>query len=263
MLDVYSPKKNYLLAALPKASYERLLPHLELVPLRLGSVIYEFHEQSKYLYFPIDCIVSRLKRMENGTTDEVAIAGNKGLVGIPLFLESEGVFSWSMVQMAGHAYVIDSEVIKTEFDHDSPLHQLLLRYTRALMTEVTQTLLCNRHHSTEQKVCRWLLLRSDRLPSNEFTGTRTLIANLLGEKAPAIVEAMTRLQDEGAIDYRTGQIIVRDRHILEGLVCDCYTVVSDAMDRLFPRRSQSRVLPKTRMPFSGVPSASLIDSGLR
>jgi CRP-like cAMP-binding protein len=231
MQHVHSPKQNALLAALPEGDYERLLPHLELVALPLGSILYDSGAKSTFVYFPVDCVISRLRWTESGKAEEVAIAGNKGLVGVPSILEAKAAFSWSMVQIAGHAYVLDCRVVHSAFEHDSPLHEMLMCYNGALISEVAQTSLCNQLHSTLEKVCRWLLLRSDRTVSNELTGTRGLIANLLGEDYAAVVEVMNILQGENAIEYGPNRIVVRNRKVLERLVCECYAAIRNEAER--------------------------------
>jgi hypothetical protein len=230
---IYSPSQNHLLAALPEAEYEHLLRHLELQVLPLGRVLYDSNVNSKFLYFPIDCIVSRLQWAGKRTTEEVAVAGNMGLVGLPLLDKSKLEFCWSMVQVAGHAYVVDFEVLKTAFDREGPLHTLLQRYEQAVMNEVIQTSFCNKHHATLAKVCRWLLLRWDRVDSNELTGTSALIANLLGERYAAVAESMNTLQALDGIECTANRIFVRNRKVLDGLVCDCYGQIRNRTNSCF------------------------------
>jgi len=233
------PKQNHLLAALPAADYEGLLPDLELVPLQLGSAVYESGGHLSYLYFPTDSIVSLLYVMENGATAEIAITGNDGVVGIALFMGGESTPNRAVVQSAGYAYRLRAAVMKKEFDRGGPLQHLLLRYTQALITQMAQTAVCNRHHSVEQQLCRWLLLSLDRLRSNELTMTQELIANMLGVRREGVTEAAGHLQAAGLIHYSRGHITVLDRPKLEKQVCECYAVVKREMARLLPDRTAS------------------------
>jgi len=233
------PKQNHLLAALPAADYEGLLPDLELVPLQLGSAIYASGGNLSYLYFPTDSIVSLLYVMENGATAEIAITGNDGVVGIALFMGGESTPNRAVVQSAGYAYRLRAAVMKKEFDRGGPLQHLLLRYTQALITQMAQTAVCNRHHSVEQQLCRWLLLSLDRLRSNELTMTQELIANMLGVRREGVTEAAGHLQAAGLIHYSRGHITVLDRPKLEKQVCECYAVVKREMARLLPDRTAS------------------------
>ena len=235
----HTPKQNHLLAALPAADYERLLPDLELVPLRLGSAVYESGGHLGYLYFPTDSIVSLLYVMENGASAEIAVTGNDGLVGIALFMGGESTPNRAVVQSAGYAYRLRAAVMKKEFELGGPLQHLLLRYTQALITQMAQTAVCNRHHSLEQQLCRWLLLSLDRLPTNELTMTQELIANMLGVRREGVTEAAGHLQAAGLIRYSRGRITVLDRPKLEKQVCECYGVVKREMDRLLPDRTVS------------------------
>jgi CRP-like cAMP-binding protein len=239
-LDVsgrHIPRQNYLLAALPAADYERLLPELELVPLRLGSAVYESGGHLGYLYFPTDSIVSLLYVMQNGASAEIAITGNDGLVGLALFMGGESMPNRAVVQSAGYAYRLKAAVMKKEFDRGGALQHLLLRYTQALITQMAQTAVCNRHHSVEQQLCRWLLLSLDRLRSNELKMTQELIANMLGVRREGVTEAAGYLQAIGLIRYRRGHITVLDRPKLEKHVCECYAVVKREMERLLPARA--------------------------
>jgi len=238
MLRKHAPKQNLLLAALPAEEYERLLPHLELAPLELGWVVYESGSQLQYVYFPTDCIISLLYVMENGASAEIAVVGNEGLVGIALFMGGETTPSRAVVQSAGYAYRLKASVLKKEFSHGGPLQHLLLRYTQALITQMAQTAVCNRHHSVEQQLCRWLLLSLDRLPSNELTMTQELIANMLGVRREGVTEAAGKLQAAGLINYSRGRITVLDRPKLEARVCECYAVVKREFDRLLPNISK-------------------------
>jgi CRP-like cAMP-binding protein len=230
----HTPTQNDLLAALPAADYERLLPDLELAPLPLGMAVYESGARLDYVYFPVDCIVSLLYVMKDGASAEIAVVGHEGLVGIALFMGGESTPSRAVVQSAGAAYRLRSKILKREFDQNAPLQHLLLRYTQALITQMSQTAVCNRHHSVEQQLCRWLLLSLDRLPSNELTMTQELIANMLGVRREGVTEAAGHLQTSGLIHYHRGHIKVLDRSKLEGRVCECYAVVKREEDRLLP-----------------------------
>ena len=228
----YTPKQNKLLADLPQAEYERLLPHLELVSLKLGSVLYEAGAALRFAYFPADCIVSLLYVMENGDSAEIAVVGSEGVVGIALFTGGETTSSRALVQSAGYAYQVDRDVVKREFARGGPLQHALLRYMQALLTQMGQTAACNRHHSVEQQLCRWLLLSLDRLPSNQLNMTQELIANMLGVRREGVTEAAGKLQDAGFIKYSRGHITVLDRAKLESRACECYGVVRKEFDRL-------------------------------
>ena len=228
----HTPKQNELLADLPQAEFERLLPHLELVSLKLGTVLYEAGSQLRGAYFPVDCIVSLLYVMENGDSAEIAVVGPEGVVGIALFTGGETTSSRALVQSAGCAYQVDREVVKREFTRGGQLQHALLRYMQALLTQMGQTAACNRHHSVEQQLCRWLLLSLDRLPSNELNMTQELIANMLGVRREGVTEAAGRLQGAGIIRYSRGHITVIDRPKLESLACECYGVVKKEVDRL-------------------------------
>jgi CRP-like cAMP-binding protein len=230
-----SPKQNHLLAALPAADYKRLLPKLEFVPLPLAWAVYESDKAQSYVYFPTTSIVSLLYVMQDGSSAEIAVVGNEGVVGIALFMGGESTPSRAVVQSAGDAYRLKGSILKREFDHGGPIQYLLLRYTQALITQMTQTAVCNRHHSVEQQLCRWLLLSLDRLlPSNELTMTQELISNMLGVRREGVTEAAGRLQAAGLIQYYRGKITVLDRVKLEARVCECYAVVKRESDRLLP-----------------------------
>jgi CRP-like cAMP-binding protein len=229
-----TPKQNHLLAALPAADYERLLPDLELVPLALGWAVYESGGKLGYLYFPTTSIVSLLYVMEDGASAEIAVTGNDGLVGIALFMGGESTPSRAVVQSAGYAYRLKATVLKREFNQGGELQHVALRYTQALITQMAQTAVCNRHHSVEQQLCRWLLLSLDRLPSNQLHMTQELIANMLGVRREGVTEAAGHLQNAGLIHYSRGHITVLDRPMLEKRVCECYAVVKKEMDRLLP-----------------------------
>ena len=230
-----SPRQNHLLAGLP-ADYERLLPQLELVPLPLGWALYESGSEQGYVYFPTDSIVSLLYVMEDGSSAEIAIAGNEGVVGIALFMGGETTPSRAVVQSAGRGYRLSPSVLKAEFARGGTLQHLLLRYTQALITQMAQTAVCNRHHTLDQQLCRWLLLSMDRLPGNELKMTQELIANMLGVRREGVTEAAGHLQAAGLIRYSRGKITVLDRPKLEARVCECYKVVKQETERLFPAR---------------------------
>jgi CRP-like cAMP-binding protein len=229
-----SPRQNQLLAALPAADYERLLPHLERIPLDLGQALYESGGEQDYVFFPTASIVSLLYVMEDASSAEIAIVGNEGVVGIALFMGGESTTSRAVVQSAGEGYRMRAGVLKAEFTKGGDLQHLLLRYTQALITQMAQTAVCNRHHTVEQQLCRWLLLSMDRLPSNELTMTQELIANMLGVRREGVTEAAGHLQAAGLIHYSRGKITVLDRPRLEQQVCECYAVVKLEYDRLLP-----------------------------
>jgi CRP-like cAMP-binding protein len=229
-----SPRQNQLLAALPEEDYARLLPYLELAPLPLGWSVYESGGAQGYVYFPATGIVSLLYVMEDGSSAEIAVVGNEGLVGIALFMGGESTPSRAVVQSAGHGYRLKASVLKSEFNVGGNLQHLSLRYTQALITQMAQTAVCNRHHAVEQQLCRWLLLSLDRLPSNELSMTQDLIANMLGVRREGVTEAAGHLQAAGLIHYSRGRITVLDRPKLEARVCECYAVVKREYDRLLP-----------------------------
>jgi CRP-like cAMP-binding protein len=229
-----SPRQNHLLAALPAEVYARLLPHLQVTPMPLGWPVYEIGDQMEKMYFPTSCIVSLLHTMKDGTPAEIALVGSDGVVGTAVLMGGSITPTRGVVQSAGHAYVIESEVLRDEFQLGGPLQQLLLRYTQALITQMTQTAVCNRHHSVEQQLSRWLLLSLDRLSSNKLLMTQRLIANMLGSRQGAM-EALEKMQKAGLIEYDRGCIIVPDRQKLEAHVCECYAVVKAEFDRLLPR----------------------------
>jgi CRP-like cAMP-binding protein len=232
------------LAVLPVADFERLLPHLKLVPLLLGEVLYESGIELRYVYFPTDSIVSLLYVMEDGDSAEIAVVGNEGLIGISLFMGGETTSSRAVVQSAGHAYRLPGRALKQEFIRGAAMQHLLLRYTQALLTQMAQTAVCNRHHSLDQQLCRWLLLSLDRLASNELVMTQELIANMLGVRREGVTEAAGKLQQAGLIHYSRGHITVIDRAGLEARTCECYAVVKKECDRLLPSstiRSRAKV----------------------
>jgi len=230
----HSPKQNHLLDALPAADYARLLPHLELIPMPLGWAVYEAGGQMLYLYFPTTCIVSLLYVLENGASAEIAITGNEGLVGISLFMGGESTPSRAVVQSKGNGYRLRASVLKTEFALGGRLQYLALRYTQALITQMAQTAVCNRHHTLDQQLCRWLLLSLDRLPGNELLMTQELISNMLGVRREGVTAAAGKLQADGLVKYSRGHIVVLDRPKLEKRVCECYAVVKKEFDRLLP-----------------------------
>lgn len=232
-----SPLQNHLLAALPPAIQQRLFPMLELFPLPLGKVLYESGDTMRYVYFPTDSIVSLLYVMESGASAEISVVGKDGIVGVSLFMGGESTSSRAVVQSAGSAYRLAGQKLKDEFNRHSELMQLLLRYTQSLITQMAQTAVCNRHHSIDQQLCRWLLLSLDRLPDNKLTMTQELIANMLGVRREGVTEAAGKLQKLGVIDYCRGHITVLDRSKLEALSCECYAVVKRESDRLLPQHA--------------------------
>jgi CRP-like cAMP-binding protein len=228
------PHQNHLLDALPASDYERLASHLELIPMALGDVLYESGDRLRYVYFPTTSIVSLLYVMEDGASAEIAIVGNEGILGISLFMGGETTPSRAVVQSAGHAFRLRAALLKEEFARYGPTMHLLLRYTQALITQMAQTAVCNRHHSVDQQLCRWLLLSLDRLASNELSMTQELIANMLGVRREGVTEAAGKLQDAGLIRYGRGRITVLDRQGVEKRSCECYQVVKREFDRLLP-----------------------------
>ena len=236
MLSPHTPKQNHLLAALPAADYVRLAPHLELTPMPLGWAVYESGGHLSYLYFPTTSIVSLLYVMESGASAEIAITGNEGLVGIALFMGGESTPSRAVVQGAGNAYRLRAGILKKEFALGGNLQHLALRYTQALITQMAQTAVCNRHHALDQQLCRWLLLTLDRLDNSELLMTQELIANMLGVRREGVTEAAGHLQAAGLIHYSRGKITVLDRPKLEARVCECYAVVKKEYGRLLPYR---------------------------
>jgi CRP-like cAMP-binding protein len=235
----HSPRENHLLAALPETVYERLLPHLALVPMPLGQVLYTSGSELHHVYFPTSCIVSLVYVMSNGASAEIAVTGYEGLLGVSLFLGGLTTPNQAVVQSGGHAYRISADLIKKEFDLGGPVQHLLLLYTQALIAQMAQTAVCNRHHSLDQQLCRWLLLSLDRLRSGELKMTQELIANMLGVRRQGVVEAAGRLQKAGLIEYQRGHINILDRMRLEARVCECYAVVKREYDRLLPKQRLS------------------------
>ena len=234
MTEANMPLKNHLLAALPSDVQARLTPTLELASMPLGKVLYESGDIPGHVYFPVDSIVSLLYVMESGASAEISVVGNEGLVGISLFMGGESTPSRAIVQSAGSAYRMPGQKFKDEFNRHGDLLQLMLRYTQALITQMAQTAVCNRHHSIDQQLCRWLLLSLDRLPSNKLSMTQELIANMLGVRREGVTEAAGKLQKLGVIEYSRGHITVLDRPRLEQLCCECYLVVKRETDRLLP-----------------------------
>ncbi|MDO8772549.1 MAG: Crp/Fnr family transcriptional regulator [Burkholderiaceae bacterium] len=228
----HSPNQNHLLAALPAADFETLAAHLELVPMALGQMLYEPGGQLRHAYFPTTSIVSLHYVTESGASAETAGVGNEGVVGISLFMGGDTTSSSAVVQTAGHAYRLESRLLQQEFNRAGLLQRLLLRYTQALMTQMSQTAVCNRHHSVEQQLCRWLLLTLDRIPSRELVLTHELVANTLGVRRESVTEAAGKLQRAGFISYRRGHIAVIDRSGLETHACECYAVVKKELTRL-------------------------------
>jgi len=226
------PSQNHLLAALPTAEFERLVPRLEEVALPLGDMLYEPGEQLQHAYFPVSAIVSLHYVMASGASASVAGVGNEGVVGISLFMGGESTPSSAVVQTAGQAYRLERHLLKQEFDRCGVMQRLLLRYTQALMAQMTQTAVCNRHHSVEQQLCRWLLATLDRIPSGEFVMTQELVAGMLGVRREGITESAGRLQHAGLIRNRRGHIAVLERAGLEVRVCECYPVVKNEFSRL-------------------------------
>ena len=235
MTPTLDPRTNHLLAALPASDWQRWQPQLELVTLTLGEVLYEAGGTLSHVYFPTSSIVSLLYVMENGAAAEIAVVGFEGVVGISLFMGGESTPSRAVVQSAGQAWRLPSAAIKTEFKRVVVMH-LLLRYTQALITQMAQTAVCNRHHSLDQQLCRWLLLSLDRLQGNELAMTQELIANMLGVRREGVTEAALKLQEAGLIRYGRGRITVLDRPGLEKRTCECYAVVKAEYDRLLPDR---------------------------
>ena len=228
------PRKNRLLAALPDAEWQRWLPQLEAVDMPLGQVLYESGSTLNYVYFPTTSIVSLLYLLEDGASAEIAVVGNEGIVGVSLFMGGESTPSRAVVQSAGQGFRLRAQLMKEEFNRAGPVLHLLLRYTQALITQMSQTAVCNRHHSLDQQLCRWLLLSLDRLQGNDLVMTQELIANMLGVRREGVTEAAGSLQTAGLIRYVRGHITVLDRAGLEKRTCECYAVVKKECDRLLP-----------------------------
>ena len=232
MTTKHSPLQNCLLAALPDGERERVFPHLEFTKLPLAKVLYEPGDTLRHAYFPTDSIVSLLYTMDNGSTGEISVVGNEGIVGVSLFMGGQSTSSRAIVQSAGSAYRLDGERVKEEFERHGEFTLLLLRYTQCLMTQMTQTAACNRHHSLDEQIARWLLLSLDRLSGNRMTMTQQLVANMLSITSERVTEIARKLVELGVIRYQRGRIDVRDRRTLEKLSCECYAVVRDETDRL-------------------------------
>ncbi|KJR29738.1 Crp/Fnr family transcriptional regulator [Vibrio navarrensis] len=232
MLELPLPQHNHLLAQLSDEVQKRIFPQLELVPLLLGQVIYESGDILRHVYFPTNSIISMLYVMESGASAEISVVGNEGMVGIALFMGGESTPSRAIVQSAGYAYRLQGRLFKEEFNRHGEMMVLMLRFTQALLTQMAQTAVCNRHHSIDQQLCRWLLLSLDRLQNNQLTMTQELIANMLGVRREGVTEAAGKLQRKGVIEYSRGHITVLDRQALEALSCECYVVVKKETDRL-------------------------------
>lgn len=230
------PRDNHLLAALPEEVFKRLEPHLQLTEMPLGRVLYESGSTLSHVYFPTTSIVSLLYVMEDGHSAEIGIVGQEGMVGIALFMGGETTPSRAVVQSGGNAFRMPGRFLKQEFGEAGPLQRLLLRYTQALITQMSQTAVCNRHHNVDQQLSRWLLMSMDRLPSNELVMTQELIANMLGVRREGVTESAGKLQKLGLITYSRGRITVTDRPKLEKHTCECYSVVKREFDRLLPAR---------------------------
>jgi len=237
--DRPDPRQNNILDALPAEERERLFPHLTLVEMPLGMVLYEAGEALRHIYFPTDSIVSLLYVMKDGASAEIAVVGNEGAIGVSLFMGGETTPSRGIVQSAGSAYRLSGRRLKQEFERHGQLLHVLLRYTQSLITQMAQTAVCNRHHSIDQQLCRWLLLSLDRLPSNRLNMTQELIANMLGVRREGVTGAARKLQDVGVIHYSRGRITVLDRPKLEQLSCECYAVVKQETDRLQSPHAQT------------------------
>ena len=227
-----NPRDNHILDALPDEERERLFPHLSFVSMPLGKVLYESGETLKHIYFPTDSIVSLLYVMKDGASAEIAVVGNEGAIGVALFMGGETTPSRAIVQSAGSAFRLEGKRLKLEFNRHGQMLHVLLRYTQSLITQMAQTAVCNRHHSVNQQLCRWLLLSLDRLRSNELKMTQELIANMLGVRREGVTAAAGELQKAGVIRYSRGRITVLDRPKLEQLSCECYSVVKRESDRL-------------------------------
>jgi CRP-like cAMP-binding protein len=232
--SVPSPLKNHMLAALPQAERDRIFPYLKLVALPFGTVLYESGAPLKDIYFPVDCVISLLYVLENGASAEISVVGNEGLVGISLFIGSETTTSRAIVQSGGSAYRLTGRRLMQESERHGEMLHILLRYTQSLLTQMAQTAVCNRHHSVDQQLCRWLLLSLDRLTSNELKVTQGLIGSLLGVRREGVTAAAGKLQKAGVISYVRGRITVLDRPQLEQLACECYAIVKKETDRLLP-----------------------------
>ncbi len=232
MTTVTTPLQNHLLAALPDEVHERLLPYLSSVPMPRGKLLYEAGDAENRVYFPTDCIVSLLYETEEDTSEEISIVGNEGVVGVAVFMGGESATSQAIVQSTGHAYRLSGKLLKDEFNRHGALFYLLLRYSQALVTQMAQTAVCNRHHTIEQQLCRWLLLSLDRLASAPLAMTHELVSNMLDVRREGVTEASSKLHKLGVIEYNRGLITALSRPRLEELCCECYTVVKTESDRL-------------------------------
>src|SRR5450830_1213456 len=237
MIPWIATQENQLLAALTEAELKRWRPHLEMVEMPLGQVLYESGGVLEYAYFPTSAIVSMLYVLENGSSAEIAVVGNEGIVGISLFIGGESTCSRAVVQSAGHGFRLPEKMLNDEFFRSGPILQLLLRYSQALITQMAQTAICNRHHTLSQQLCRWLLLSLDRLEANELVITQELISNMLGVRRETVTESAHKLQNEGVIKYVRGRITVLDRHGLEQRSCECYGVVKREYERLLSTKT--------------------------
>jgi len=245
MIATSQPEQNHLLAALPTDVKKRLFPHLEPVSMELGKILYESGDILHHVYFPTDCIASLLYVMESGASAEFSVVGNEGLIGIAVILGGESAPSRALVQKSGHAFRLSAKRIMEEFDRHGDLLKIMLRYTQVLITQMAQTAVCNRHHSINRQLCRWLLHSLDRLPNNTLTMTQELIANMLGVRREGVTEAAGKLQKLGVIEYTRGHITVLDRTKLEELSCECYAVVKKETDRLLPYMKSAKQAPQT------------------
>jgi CRP-like cAMP-binding protein len=234
MVALEDARRNHLLAALPPAELANLASQMSMETVRLGESIYESGAPLKQVFFPVDSVISLLYVMLDGSSAEIAVVGFEGVVGVSLFMGGNTTPSRAIVQSAGNSLVLSAKHVHDEFARGGPLHSLLLRYTQALITQMAQTAVCNRHHTVDQQLCRWLLLSLDRLQSNEILMTQQLIADMLGVSRGGVTEAAGKLQAAGIIDYARGRITVKDRHGLEQAVCECYSVVRKEYDRLLP-----------------------------
>jgi CRP-like cAMP-binding protein len=234
MAAAKEPRTNHLLAAVPESEFQRMLPLLEWVDLPLGQVLYESGRTLSHVVFPCNAIISLLYVMENGASAEIAVVGNEGLVGISIFMGGGSTPSRAVVQSAGHGWRMRAQAVRDEFNQSGPVMHVLLRYTQALITQMAQTAVCNRHHSLDQQLCRWLLLSLDRLEGNELVMTQELIANMLGVRREGVTDSALKLQKLGLIRYARGHITVLDRPALEQRTCECYAVVKKEYDRLLP-----------------------------
>jgi len=240
------PRRNHLLAALPDAELRRLLPQLDWVALPVGNVLYESGSRLSHVYFPTTALVSLLYELEDGTSAETAIVGNEGIVGIAVFMGGESRLGRAVVLGAGHGFRLGAQALKDEFERSGPLMELLLRYTQALITQIAQTAVCNRRHSLDQQLCRWLLLSLDRLPGDDIVMTQQVIANMLGVRREGVTEAALELQKLGLIHYARGHIAVLDRAGLEERACECYAVVKNEYDRLLPDKVATKPAVRRR-----------------